>query len=130
MKYLRALIDYCRKPPAPEPKATPEQAANVLQAVIQMKLREAGALVIEPRTAPPVRADREHVILLTDGQRTTGPDTMEAARMAAERGVRIFTGTIPDYSTEVKGLLLSGVIGGGPAEQAGLAKGDVIAPSR
>jgi len=41
-------------------------------------------------------------------------------------GVRLFTGTIPDYSTEVKGLLLSGVIGGGPAEQAGLQKGDVI----
>ena len=41
-------------------------------------------------------------------------------------GVRVFTGTIPDYSTEVKGLLLSGVVGGGPAEQAGLQKGDVI----
>ena len=41
-------------------------------------------------------------------------------------GVRIFTGTIPDYSTDVKGLLLSGVIAGGPAEQAGLQKGDVI----
>ena len=31
------------------------------------------------------------IILLTDGQRTTGPDSMEAARMAADRGVRIFT---------------------------------------
>jgi S1-C subfamily serine protease len=41
-------------------------------------------------------------------------------------GTRIFTGTIPDYSTDVKGLLLSGVIGGGPAEQSGLQKGDVI----
>jgi S1-C subfamily serine protease len=41
-------------------------------------------------------------------------------------GVRIFTGTIPDYSTEIKGLLLGGVVGGGPAEQAGLQKGDVI----
>ncbi len=41
-------------------------------------------------------------------------------------GVRVFTGTIPDYSSEVKGLLLSGVVGGGPAEQAGLQKGDVI----
>jgi Zn-dependent M28 family amino/carboxypeptidase len=41
-------------------------------------------------------------------------------------GVRLFTGTIPDYSTEAKGLLLSGVVGGGPAEQAGLQKGDVI----
>jgi hypothetical protein len=41
-------------------------------------------------------------------------------------GMRIFTGTIPDYATNVKGLLLGGVIGGGPAEQAGLQKGDVI----
>jgi C-terminal processing protease CtpA/Prc len=41
-------------------------------------------------------------------------------------GVRLFTGTIPDYAGDVKGLLLSGVIGGGPAEQAGLRKGDVI----
>ena len=45
---------------------------------------------------------------------------------AGRAGVRIFTGTIPDYSTEVKGLLLGGVVGGGPAEQAGLRKGDVI----
>ena len=41
-------------------------------------------------------------------------------------GVRVFTGTIPDYTSEAKGLLLGGVIGGGPAEQAGLQKGDVI----
>jgi hypothetical protein len=41
-------------------------------------------------------------------------------------GVRVFTGTIPDYATDAKGLLLSGVIGGGPAEQAGLRKGDLI----
>jgi hypothetical protein len=41
-------------------------------------------------------------------------------------GVRVFTGTIPDYATDARGLLLSGVIGGGPAEQAGLRKGDVI----
>jgi Zn-dependent M28 family amino/carboxypeptidase len=41
-------------------------------------------------------------------------------------GIRVFTGTIPDYATNVKGLLLGGVIGGGPAEQAGLQKGDVI----
>jgi len=45
---------------------------------------------------------------------------------AGRAGVRVFTGTIPDYSTEAKGLLLSGVIGGGPAEQAGLQKGDII----
>ncbi len=44
----------------------------------------------------------------------------------SREGIRIFTGTIPDYATDVKGLLLSGVIGGGPAEQSGLQKGDVI----
>jgi len=31
------------------------------------------------------------IILLTDGQRTTGPDPMDAAKMAADRGVRVFT---------------------------------------
>ena len=31
------------------------------------------------------------IILLTDGQRTTGPDTMDAARMAADRGIKIYT---------------------------------------
>ena len=40
--------------------------------------------------------------------------------------VRVFTGTVPDYASTAKGLLLGGVVGGGPAEQAGLAKGDVI----
>jgi len=31
------------------------------------------------------------IILLTDGQTTTGPDPVEAARLAAARGVRVFT---------------------------------------
>jgi Ca-activated chloride channel family protein len=31
------------------------------------------------------------IILLSDGRRTTGPDPLEAARMAADRGVRVFT---------------------------------------
>ena len=40
--------------------------------------------------------------------------------------VRAFTGTIPDYTAEVEGLLLGGVIEGGPAAKAGLQEGDVI----
>ena len=40
--------------------------------------------------------------------------------------LRAFTGTIPDYATEVEGLRLSGVIEGGPADEAGLREGDVI----
>ena len=45
---------------------------------------------------------------------------------ASRAGGRVFTGTVPDYATEAKGLLLGGVVAGGPAEAAGLQKGDVI----
>jgi hypothetical protein len=44
----------------------------------------------------------------------------------ARDGMRLSTGTIPDYASEAKGLLLGGVSAGGPAEQAGLQKGDLI----
>jgi S1-C subfamily serine protease len=58
------------------------------------------------------------------------PEYVRVERAATQGGdrdtVRAFTGTIPDYSTEVEGLLLGGVIGGGPAEAAGLRAGDVI----
>jgi hypothetical protein len=50
----------------------------------------------------------------------------QSQQTAARTGVRVFTGTVPDYTATVKGLLLGGVVGGGPAEQAGLQKGDVI----
>jgi Peptidase family M28/PDZ domain/PA domain len=50
----------------------------------------------------------------------------QSTQTANRTGVRVFTGTVPDYAADAKGLLLGGVIGGGPAEQAGLAKGDVI----
>jgi Zn-dependent M28 family amino/carboxypeptidase len=51
---------------------------------------------------------------------------VESTPKGNRAGVRVFTGTVPDYTAEAKGLLLGGVIGGGPAEQAGLQKGDVI----
>lgn len=41
------------------------------------------------------------VIMLTDGQRTTGPDPLEAAKMAAERGVRVYTVGIGTTAGEV-----------------------------
>jgi S1-C subfamily serine protease len=50
----------------------------------------------------------------------------EATDTANRAGLRVFTGTVPDYTYEVDGLRLSGVIGGGPAERAGLREGDVI----
>jgi S1-C subfamily serine protease len=45
---------------------------------------------------------------------------------ASRAGVRVYTGTVPDYASDAKGLLLGGVVAGGPAEAAGLQKGDVI----
>ena len=38
----------------------------------------------------------------------------------------MYLGTIPDYTTEVAGVKLSGVRGGSPADKAGLKGGDVI----
>ena len=40
---------------------------------------------------PPGSYNSAAIILLTDGQRTTGPDPIEAAKMAADRGVRVYT---------------------------------------
>ena len=57
------------------------------------------------------------------------PPDFVAVQRTAQPGramTRISTGTIPDYGAEIEGLRLSGVIAGGPAEQAGLQAGDVI----
>ena len=43
------------------------------------------------KPVPPGSYASAVIILLTDGQRTTGPDSIQAAKMAAERGVRIYT---------------------------------------
>jgi len=45
----------------------------------------------EQKPVPPGSYKSAVIILLTDGQTTTGPDPVDAARLAAERGVRVFT---------------------------------------
>ena len=40
---------------------------------------------------PPGSYASAAIILLSDGRRTTGPDPIDAAKMAADRGVRVFT---------------------------------------
>lgn len=52
---------------------------------------------------------------------------VESSRAGGSRdALRVYLGTIPDYATEVKGVKLSGVRGGSPAEKAGLKSGDVL----
>jgi Ca-activated chloride channel homolog len=63
-----------------------------------------------PRAAPKPVAPGTHrsgaIILLTDGRRTTGPDSLEVANLVAQRGVRVYT-------------VGFGKTGGGPAEVDG-----------
>jgi Ca-activated chloride channel family protein len=40
---------------------------------------------------PPGSYRSAAIVLLSDGRRTTGPDPLDAAKMAADRGVRVFT---------------------------------------
>jgi Ca-activated chloride channel homolog len=50
---------------------------------------KAGEKAFKP--VPPGSYPSAAIILLTDGRRTTGPDPVDAAKMAADRGVRVFT---------------------------------------
>jgi Ca-activated chloride channel family protein len=56
-----------------------------------------------PKTVPPGSYTSAAIILLTDGQTTTGPNPIEAARMAADRGVRVFTVGIGTANGEILG---------------------------
>jgi Ca-activated chloride channel homolog len=53
---------------------------------------------------PPGSYNSAAIIMLTDGQRTTGPDPLDAAKMAAERGVRVYTVGIGTTAGEVIGF--------------------------
>jgi Ca-activated chloride channel family protein len=56
------------------------------------------------KPVPPGSYTSAAIILLTDGQRTTGPDSLEAARMAADRGIRVFTVGIGTRTGETIGF--------------------------
>ena len=53
---------------------------------------------------PPGSYQSAAIIMLTDGQRTTGPDPLDAAKMAAERGVRVFTVGMGTTAGEIIGF--------------------------
>ena len=58
------------------------------------------------------------------------PDYAEVQVATSEGGsrdsLRAHLGTIPDYTTDLAGVAISGVRGGGPADEAGMQGGDVI----
>ncbi|MBI4245334.1 MAG: M28 family peptidase [Planctomycetes bacterium] len=87
-------------------------------------------------TADKINYDAEEKIsrfalrLLSDiSQEKTVPDYIETQppkRSLSHGKSRIYLGTIPDYSQEVEGVVFAGVVKGGPAENAGITKGDRI----
>ena len=57
-----------------------------------------------PKPVAPGSYNSAVIILLTDGQRTTGPDSIQAARLAADRGVRVYTVGIGTVAGETIGF--------------------------
>lgn len=68
-------------------------AARVTAAGSGSRNRPLGAEPAQPEVAvvPPGSYQSGVIILLSDGRRTTGPDPLDAAKMAADRGVRVYT---------------------------------------
>jgi Ca-activated chloride channel family protein len=61
----------------------------------------------EFKPVPPGSFQSAAIILLTDGRRTIGPDPLDAARMAADHGVRVFTvgfGSAAGGSVDIDGM--------------------------
>ena len=56
------------------------------------------------KPVPPGSYEAAAIILLTDGQTTTGPDPIESARMAVDRCVRVFTDVVGTPNGEVIGF--------------------------
>ena len=56
------------------------------------------------KPVPPGSYNSAVIILMTDGQRTTGPDPIEIAKLAADRGVRVFTVGFGTTSGEIIGF--------------------------
>jgi Ca-activated chloride channel family protein len=71
------------------------------------------------------------IILLTDGQRTAGPEVAQAAKMAAERGVRVFTvgiGTPTGEALSFEGMSMRVKLDEGALKQiANATRGDYYA---
>ncbi|MBC8055239.1 MAG: VWA domain-containing protein [Rhizobiales bacterium] len=74
----------------------PDHGINLERMTLGPRQTSRGAGEREPRSTKPTvpvapgSYDSAAIILLSDGRRTAGVDTLEAAKMAADRGVRIY----------------------------------------
>lgn len=88
----------------------PDHGIDVATAIYGRDAWRAGPLELgqkskpEFKPVPPGSNNNMAIIMLTDGQRTTGPDPIEAAKLAAERGVRIYTVGVGTREGEVIGF--------------------------
>jgi Ca-activated chloride channel family protein len=87
LKAIFPDVDFDLRSSNPRPNSSP--IARPLNGPLNAPLREPDKAAQKP--VPPGSYKSAAIILLTDGQATTGPDPIEAARMAAERGVRVYT---------------------------------------
>ncbi len=72
----------------------------------RQKARRGSDKEATPKQITPVAPgsyDSAAIVLLSDGRRTTGFDTLEAAKMAADRGVRIYVVGLGTVSGEAAG---------------------------
>ena len=69
-------------------------------------------------------------LIMDVAQSPERPDYVEVQRTtpkgSSRETLRAYLGTIPDYTTEIEGVKISGVRGGSPADKAGLKGGDII----
>ena len=94
---------------------TPRDTAEKLDAENAAKIAKLGGLIVREWLTTEMPPQFE----LSEGQ----SDNEETPRV----NLRAYLGTIPDYVADgIKGVKLSGVGKGGPAEDAGLQRGDII----
>lgn len=80
------------------PRPSPRDGARALGAAPPKDAPKAPPAPVEPGSV-----GNAVIVVLTDGQTTTGPDPIESAKMAAERGVRVYTVGVGTPQGEIVG---------------------------
>src|SRR5208337_71425 len=81
----KAAAGTADQPPGADPQAAPDSQPPVDQPLAS------GTDTQAPAPVAPGSYTSAAIILMTDGQTNTGPDPLDAAEQAANRGVRVFT---------------------------------------